>query len=58
MSDCTSANYYTNYCANKLPCGICRLTMSFCPLGNNEPSITWCNTTSTATTQATQEEQT
>ena len=39
---------YSNYCGNRLPCGVCRLTNSICPIGNGcgqypnpwEP-ITW-----------------
>ena len=56
---------YEDYCANRLPCGICRLTNSQCPKEVYKTPIT-CNpccdtvpTTSpiiTSTTYATREE--
>ena len=36
-----SSSSFTNYCANRLPCGMCRLTMSFCPLWNGCGGIHW-----------------
>ena len=32
---------YTNACAYKLPCGLCRLTMTQCPKEFSYPNITW-----------------
>ena len=57
---------YEDYCYNRLPCGICRLTNSQCPKEVCKTSIT-CNpcgdavpttspTITTSTTYATQEE--
>ena len=48
-SSCT-ANV-SNYCTHRLPCGICRLTMSNCPI-NTQPCINpynpvICSTTTT-----------
>lgn len=37
----STACNYTNACAYKLPCGLCRLTMSECPKGFSYPNITW-----------------
>lgn len=37
-------NSYSDYCWNRLPCGVCRLTNSICPMGNGcgqNPVITW-----------------
>lgn len=34
---------YPYICAYKLPCGLCRLTMSECPKNYNQPIITWNN---------------
>jgi len=37
----------TDYCGNRLPCGVCKLTNSICPIGNgfgqypNPWGITW-----------------
>ena len=28
----TTTSSYTNYCYNRLPCGMCRITMCQCPL--------------------------
>lgn len=36
----TACNY-TNSCAYKLPCGLCRLLMSQCPKDTSYPNITW-----------------
>lgn len=45
----TSCYYqnYGQYCFNRLPCGICTRTNSYCPLGGNQPIITWTTATST-----------
>ncbi len=38
---------HSNYCENRLPCGVCRLTNSICPIGSgcgqspNPWGITW-----------------
>ena len=35
---------YTNYCAHRLPCGICRMTNQICPIWNGcgvYPITTW-----------------
>lgn len=32
---------YTNYCASRLPCGICRLTNAICPMWNGSVTPTW-----------------
>ena len=40
----TTNNYtdnYTNYCFNRLPCGICTITQKMCPLVGNQAQITW-----------------
>ena len=35
IPDGYTANYaYSSYCANRLPCGLCRLMMSVCPLSS------------------------
>lgn len=56
MNECgTIPNNYTygGYCAERLPCGVCRLTSSMCPLAGNSWSIT-CGTPQTgSTTQVT-----
>lgn len=43
--DTTTANIpnYSQYCANRLPCGYCRLMGSMCPL-SYQPTITWSPT--------------
>ena len=45
---------YTNYCVDRLPCGLCRLTNSICPLSGYEWKPTWgtqtCGTYCTAGT--------
>lgn len=38
----TACNY-ANACAYKLPCGLCRLTMTQCPKEFSYPNITWTN---------------
>ena len=40
---------YEDYCYNRLPCGICRLTNSQCPkcVGT---TVTWCNSSDSVTT--------
>lgn len=38
-SSITSSAY--SFCGNRLPCGICRMTNSMCPLRYNGTSITW-----------------
>lgn len=42
-SGSTACNY-TNACAYKLPCGLCRLLMSQCPKEYSYPNITWTST--------------
>lgn len=42
-SGSTACNY-TNACAYKLPCGLCRLTMTECPKNYNQPIVTWTGT--------------
>lgn len=47
---------YSNYCGNRLPCGICRLMMSVCPIGG-QPTVvpTWeitCNPNAMTTVSA------
>ena len=33
---------YNEYCFNRLPCGLCRLTDKMCPVvSNGTPTITW-----------------
>ena len=40
-SETWTANSY-QYCANRLPCGVCRLMQMPCPLVvNSSPDITW-----------------
>lgn len=34
---------YTEFCFNRLPCGLCRLTNQFCPLASNNVEITCQN---------------
>ena len=49
MADTNTTTTTVNccYCEHRLPCGICRLTMSQCPKAwYGQPHITW--TTSTA----------
>ena len=45
-----TANYYDsnvyNYCAWRLPCGICERTNKVCPTGYSGPSITWTTASS------------
>ena len=37
---------YWQYCANRLPCGVCRLTSTICPLWNgSQIGITWNDAT-------------
>ena len=43
----TTPNNYNEYCGNRLPCGICRLTNTICPL-NAMPTWTSCTTTSSS----------
>lgn len=52
----TTANYSSS-CFNRLPCGLCKLTMSYCPLcwqgvpitcGTTMGSNTTCTATSTS----------
>lgn len=40
---------YSQYCAYRLPCGICTRTNSYCPLFSGTIAITW-TTESTSTT--------
>ena len=40
---------YTNACAYKLPCGLCRLLMSQCPKDTSYPNITWTAITNPTT---------
>lgn len=43
-------NYNNNYCFNRLPCGICTRTNSFCPLGGQyNVTPTWGSTITTGT---------
>lgn len=51
MNTSTSTVVNCSYCGERLPCGICRLTMKQCPKQDNSPLITWAsaNTASTAT---------
>lgn len=48
----SSTGYVTfdsQYCAYRLPCGLCTRTMQQCPkCGSNEPIITYTTATSTA----------
>ncbi len=44
----TTANY--TYCGNRLPCGLCRITMGYCPLAPITVTPTW--TTTTASTSS------
>lgn len=44
----TACNY-TNSCAYKLPCGLCRLLMSQCPKDTSYPNITWTVSTNPCT---------
>lgn len=45
---------YGNYCANRLPCGVCRLLNAQCPMAWGSPNITWtCQTQTGSSTQAT-----
>ena len=39
---------YSQYCAYRLPCGICTRTNSYCPIFNGTVGITW-TTESTST---------
>ena len=39
---------YEQYCANRLPCGICRLTNSMCPKCPATIDITTCTCTATS----------
>lgn len=32
---------YSSYCYNRLPCGICRITNSICPLGGGTATLPW-----------------
>ena len=34
-------NNYSQYCFNRLPCGICTITQQMCPLVGNQTHITW-----------------
>lgn len=40
---------YANACAYKLPCGLCRLTMTQCPKEFSYPNITWTASDQTIT---------
>ena len=42
-STTTSTDGYTQYCSNKLPCGICRLMQAACPLNAKSWDTTWKN---------------
>ena len=46
----TSANNYTDYCAYRLPCGVCRMTNIVCPMSGMKVTPTW-----TATSALTEE---
>ena len=48
----TTSYSYNTYCGNRLPCGICRLTMTSCPLWNG-CTITTTPTVTTTTTGTT-----
>lgn len=41
---------YAEFCFNRLPCGLCKLTNQFCPLVNNKTDII-CNTPNQGTFQ-------
>ena len=41
---------YAEFCFNRLPCGLCRLTNQFCPVVSNKIDIT-CNNTNQSTLQ-------
>lgn len=43
ITETGTACNYTNACAYKLPCGLCRLTMTQCPKEFSYPNITWTN---------------
>ena len=53
----SAVNSYAAYCGNRLPCGYCRLTNSWCPLSCGVPSyssVTWgVNTSGSSATNAT-----
>ena len=40
---------YEDYCVNRLPCGICRLTNSMCPKCTGT-TINWCDDRDSITT--------
>lgn len=44
-----TANNYSQYCAFRLPCGICTRTNSYCPLPSGTIAVTW-TTESTSVT--------
>lgn len=41
---------YVEFCSNRLPCGLCRLTNQFCSIVPNKTDIT-CNNTDQSTIQ-------
>lgn len=36
ISTASPSGSYSNNCSNRLPCGICRLTMTICPMWNGQ----------------------
>lgn len=40
--------YYSQYCAYRLPCGICTRTNSYCPLSNGM-EVTWLTESTSVT---------
>lgn len=48
--------YYSNYCAFRLPCGLCKETNSYCPTaGYSGPAVTWASGVGTGTPVTTKE---
>ena len=39
----TATPGYAQYCSNRLPCGICKLMQTACPLSVNSWGTTWKN---------------
>lgn len=43
---------YSQYCAYRLPCGICSRTNSYCPLFSGKIDVTWATENTSVTTNS------
>ena len=37
----TCGENYSQFCFNRLPCGLCRLTNTMCPMQSNMTDVSW-----------------